>query len=317
MATPFISLFPGQGSQFPGMSKTLLTHFGYTRALFEEASDSIKESLTALTLEGPEDKLQLTANSQPAILTTSYAWLEVLRRELGYQPSAAAGHSLGEYTALLAAGALTLSEAVTLVRTRGTLMQNAVPEGKGKMAAVLGLDDSKIIELCEKASDGGYVVVPANFNAPGQVVISGHREAVERAEKLGSTEPLKARKMIPLKVSAPFHSPLMKAIVEPFTVSLKKVNWQPLQFRIAFNVDAKLREDANIIELLQSQLYSPVRWTECASVLGEKVGKTFVEVGPGKVLTGLVKRIVDGATLYSIDSIEDFKNFETKWKENV
>lgn len=311
----FSVLFPGQGSQYPGMSKVLVDNFPWTTQLFEEASDATNENILKLTLEGPEDKLQLTKNSQPAILTTSYAWYQVMRKEFDFAPSGAAGHSLGEYTALLAAEAMTLTEAARLVRVRGEMMQNAVPEGKGKMAAVLGLDDDKIEALCKEASREGSVVVPANFNSPGQVVISGDAAAVERAEQLGPTDAYKARKMIPLKVSAPFHSPLMKVIAEPFGKELKSVQWKTLKFPIAFNVDAKLRHDADIVGLLTTQLFSPVRWTACAQSLGQHIGSAFVECGPGKVLTGLVKRIVDGAELYAVDSDKELKAFETKWKE--
>lgn len=309
-------VFPGQGSQYAGMSKVLLEHFPWTKALYEEASDATHENLQKMTLEGPEEALQLTRNSQPAILVTSYCWFEALRRELDFKPSAGAGHSLGEYTALLAAGAMTLPVAAKLVQKRGELMQTAVPEGKGKMAALLGLEDEKVVALCQAASRPGSVVVPANFNSPGQVVISGAREAVERAETLTATPEFKARKCIPLKVSAPFHSPLMEAIAEPFSKELKAVAWKPLAFPVAFNVDAKLREQADIVALLTTQLYSPVQWTGCATALAQRVGKSFVEVGPGKVLTGLIKRIVEAPAVTGIDSLEDFKAFEKLWREN-
>lgn len=308
-------LFPGQGSQYPGMSRALVENFPDAKVVFEEASEAIKENLLRLTLDGPEDKLQLTENAQPAILTTAYAWFKTVQKETGIVPSAGAGHSLGEYTALLAAEALTLNEAVRLVRTRGQMMQTAVPEGKGKMAAALGLSDDKIEELCRAASTKDSVVVPANFNSPGQIVISGHKEAVERAETMGAQEPFKARKMIPLKVSAPFHSPLMKAIVEPFSAHLKAVKWSPLRFPIAFNVDAKLRQEADVIELLTTQLYSPVRWTQCVQTLRERVGDVFLEVGPGKVLTGLVKRILEKPKLFSVESVEELRALEKAWQE--
>jgi [acyl-carrier-protein] S-malonyltransferase len=171
----FAALFPGQGSQSVGMIKVLRDEFPYTREIFEEANDALREDLAKLCLEGPEASLQLTHNAQPALLMTSYAWFRVLKRTLDFRPAAGAGHSLGEYSALCAAGAMTLTEAVKLVRKRGELMQTAVPQGKGKMAAVIGLDDDKVKELCAKATEGPHsLVVPANFNAPSQVVIAGH-----------------------------------------------------------------------------------------------------------------------------------------------
>jgi [acyl-carrier-protein] S-malonyltransferase len=297
------------------MSRTLFEQFPYTKDIFEEASEAIKENLSKLTLEGPEDQLQLTAFAQPAILTTSFAWFSVLKRELDFKPASAAGHILGEYTSLLAAGAVNLTEAVRLVRLRGELMQTAVPEGKGKMVAVIGLTDEQVELLCQKATQGEASVVPANYNAPSQVVISGHSAAVDRALALGVEEPHKARKMVPLKVSAPFHSPLMKPVAEKFSTTLKNTDWRGLAFPIAFNVDGKVRDTADCASLLTEQLYSPVRWTKCASSLAQTGTSTFLEVGPGKVLTGLIKRIVPESRLISIDSIEEFKTFERLWRE--
>jgi [acyl-carrier-protein] S-malonyltransferase len=311
------AVFPGQGSQFAGMSKVLRDAFPWTKDIYEEASDALNENLLKLCDEGPEDTLQLTKNAQPAILVTSYAWWQVLRRELDLRATAAAGHSLGEYTALLSQGAMTLPEAVRLVRKRGELMQDAVPAGKGKMAALLGLDDTKVEELCQKASQGEHsIVVPANFNAPGQVVIAGHAEAVDRAQALTTTDPnLKARKFIPLKVSAPFHSPLMTPVAETFDPYLKSVVWKPWAAPVAFNVDGKLRAEGDVAQLLKEQLDHPVRWTTCAASLAGDSKTVFVETGPGKVLTGLIKRIVTGATLVSVDSVEELRGLERMMKE--
>lgn len=314
------AVFPGQASQYVGMSKTLVEQFPWTRDVFEEASDAIKEDVLKLCGEGPEDVLQLTKNQQPCILTTSYAWFQVLKKNLDFSPFAGAGHSLGEYSALLASGAMTLTEAVKLVRTRGELMQNAVPQGKGKMAAVLGLSDDKVKELCIKASqnEDSSFVVPANFNAPSQVVVAGHADAVERAQGIASdpnSGELKARKFVPLNVSAPFHSPLMKPVAQQFTSHLQAVKWQKRSFPIAHNVDAQIRSEGDLISLLTQQLDHPVLWTSCVSSLVSHGTRAFIEMGPNKVLTGLIKRIADNVKLFSLDSIDDLKKFETYLKE--
>lgn len=313
-------VFPGQASQYVGMSKTLVEQFPWIRELYEEASDAIKENVFKLCAEGPEDALQLTKNQQPCILTTSFAWFQVLKKTLDFCPFAGGGHSLGEYSALLASGAMTLTEAVKLVRTRGELMQNAVPQGKGKMAAVLGLSDDKVKELCQKATtnDETSFVVPANFNAPSQVVVAGHAEAVDRAQAIASdpnSGELKARKFIPLNVSAPFHSPLMKPVAQQFTAHLQAVKWQKRSFPIVHNVDAQIRTEGDLIPLLTQQLDHPVLWTSCVASLAQYGTTTFVEMGPNKVLTGLIKRIADNAKLFSMDSIDDLKKFETYLKE--
>ncbi len=313
------ALFPGQGSQYAGMVRELFNEFSWTRELFEEASDAISVDLSKLCLDGPDDELQLTANAQPAILTTSFAWYQVLARNLDFRPSAAAGHSLGEYSALVAAGALTLPEGVRLVRTRGTLMQSAVPKGVGKMAALLGLSDEQTRELCKRATESeSSLVVPANFNSPGQVVIAGHTEAVERAELLATTVPeLKARKVIALKVSAPFHCPLMKPVAEKFVASLESIQWKPLSFPVVHNLDAKAHEHANLVPLLRDQIDHPVLWTQCQAEL-EKMGNTlYVEMGPGKVLTGLGKRIVSKGAFLSVESSKDVAAAETLFREGM
>lgn len=316
----YAALFPGQGAQYAGMTKVLRDDFSWTKQFFEEASDSIKEDLYKMCLDGPEDALQRTHNSQPCILTTSYAWFQVLKRNLDFAPAAGAGHSLGEYTALCASGALTLTEAVRLVRKRGELMQEAVPHGKGKMAAVLGLDDDKVIDLCKRATAGDHSqVVPANFNQPGQVVIAGHAEAVDRAEAIatdGKVPELKARKVIPLKVSAPFHCPLMKPAADGFLPFLKATAWSKIRtFPVVNNVDAKLRSEGDLSELLRDQIDHPVQWTACMKTLDESGLTRFIEMGPGKVLTGLGKRILANAQFMGIETTEDVAKLETLFKE--
>lgn len=313
MASNTAVLFPGQGSQYPGMSKVLLENFGYTKEIYEEASDAIKVDLKKLCSEGPADELQLTFNAQPAILVTSTAWYQVLKRNYDFKPAAAAGHSLGEYSALVASGALELSDAIRLVRKRGELMQSAVKPGQGKMAAVIGLSDDKIVEACKEASTDGKLVVPANFNAPSQVVIAGHAEAVDRFSEIakGTVRPdWKARKVIPLNVSAPFHCPLMKSTAEAFETFLQETHWGSLAFPVVSNVDAQLRASGSMTEILRDQIDHPVLWTSCVQTL-QKLGiGRFVEMGPSRVLTGLVKRILDGVEALSMDSMDELQAFE-------
>ncbi len=311
-------MLPGQGSQKTGMIKALLQEFPWTTELFEEASEAIKIDLKKMCLEGPEDKLQLTENGQPAILTTSFAWFSVLERELDFAPDAGAGHSLGEYSALLCSGAMNLSQAVPLVRERGQRMQTAVPVGKGKMAAVIGLSDDGVRKLCDKASEGEKsLVVPVNYNAPSQVVVAGHAEAVDRAELLSkdkSDPEIAARKFMPLNVSAPFHSPLMKPVVDGFRPTLEKVQWGHLRFPIVFNVDAKIRREADVPALLTKQIDHPVLWTGCVDTLLKDGVTAFVEPGPGRVLSGLLKRISEEAKSFSVEGAEGVKALEAYLK---
>ena len=312
MKAPLALVFPGQGSQYVGMARDLLDQFSYTKTVFEEVSDALKIDVAKLCLEGPEDRLQLTANAQPSILTVSFAWYLVLKNERGLEPIAAAGHSLGEYTALLSAGALSLAQAAGLVRRRGELMQDAVPNGVGKMAAVIGLDDSAVRKLCESSTQGTHsLVVAANFNAPGQVVIAGHAGAVERAEISAgdNNSPYRARKVIPLKVSAPFHCPLMKPIAEEFRGGLESIEWKATMFPVVANVHAKVHEREAMVDNLIQQLYSPVLWTQCVSTLTQLGCTTFLEPGPGKVLSGLVKRCAPNGSVVSVDTFDDFKRF--------
>lgn len=313
------ALFPGQGSQYAGMVRVLKTEFPWTNTLFEEASDSIKLDLMKLCLEGPDSELQLTFNAQPAILTTSFAWFEVLKRNLDFKPTVGAGHSLGEYTALLSSRALTLADATRLVRQRGELMQTAVPKGRGKMVALIGLSDDKVKELCVAATHGDSLVVPANFNAPSQVVVAGHADAVDRLNVIatdGKRPELKARKVIELNVSAPFHCPLMKPVADAFVPFLKSAKWSTLEFPIVSNLDAVLRQEGDMVSLLRDQIHHSVLWTSSVQTMEKDGAQVYVEMGPGKVLTGLVKRIAEKGMLFNLDTLEDFKKFEKAYKEN-
>lgn len=283
-------LFPGQGTQFVGMGKALFDASRAARDVFERADRALGWSISRLCFEGPEAELTLTRNTQPAIVTTSVAALAALREahpELP-APSLAAGHSLGEYSALVAAGALELDDAVRLVHLRGKVMQEAVPEGEGAMAAVMGGDAEAVAALCEQAAEG-EVVAPANFNAPGQIVIAGHATAVRRASELAAQHKLKA---IPLKVSAPFHCQLMQPAARAMESALRRIRIAPLAFPVVSNVEARPNSDpARVPELLVRQIDGPVLWQQTLATMVDRGVRRALEIGPGKVLAGLVKRI--------------------------
>jgi len=288
MARKIAFLFPGQGSQYPGMGRELAEEFPCARRAFEAADQALSFPLSKLCFEGPAEDLQLTANAQPAILAMSVAAAEVLR-ERGIRADFVAGHSLGEYSALVAAGSLEMEEAVRLVRKRGQYMQEAVPVGQGAMAALLGLEATAVEEVCREAAQG-EVVSPANFNSPGQVVISGHRAAVERAVALARGRG--AKRAIMLNGSAPFHCALMKPAQERLETELERAQISAPQVPLANNVDAELvRSAAGVREGLKRQVTSPVRWEQAMRVLLSEKVELFIEVGPGKVLSGLLRQI--------------------------
>ncbi|MBL8958044.1 MAG: ACP S-malonyltransferase [Myxococcaceae bacterium] len=292
-------VFPGQGSQTVGMGKALADTFPEAKAVLDAADDALGEKLSKLCFEGPEDQLKLTANTQPAILAVSVAAHAVFVKRYGVTPAFVAGHSLGEYSALVAAGAMSLADAVKSVRARGTFMQEAVPQGVGAMAAVLGLDAAKIEEICREAAEG-EVVSCANFNDPSQTVIAGHVKAVERAgEKLKAAG---AKRVLPLPVSAPFHCALMQPVVPRLDEVLSKVQFSAPKVPVVTNVEAAPNSDSGRIkELLLKQVTGSVRWVETVQAL-EKEGITrVVELGPGKVLCGLVKRIAKGIELVNVE----------------
>ena len=282
-------VFPGQGSQTVGMGKDLCDRFPEARAAFEEAEDALGLDLRELCFRGPEAELNRTEYTQPAILTASVAALRVLERHGGVRPAWVAGHSLGEYSALVCAGAFRLEDAAVVVRERGRLMQEAVPQGEGSMAAILGLDAAVVRELCEDAADG-EVVAPANLNGGGQVVVSGARGAVERASQLARDRG--ARRVVELAVSAPFHCALMRPAAEGLREVLEGVAVAPLAAGVVTNVEASLNSDAGRVKpLLVEQVVAPVRWEESVHALQALGCRRAVELGPGKVLSGLVRRI--------------------------
>jgi [acyl-carrier-protein] S-malonyltransferase len=298
-------VFPGQGSQYPGMGKDLAENFPAARQVFEEANDALGFDLAALCYNGPEDELKLTTNTQPAILTVSVAVLKVLEQESGLRPAYVAGHSLGEYSALVAADALAFADAVRTVRQRGAFMQEAVPVGVGAMAAILGLDPAELEAVCQEAAQG-QVVSPANFNSPGQVVIAGHATAVERAIELAKTKG--AKRAMPLPVSAPFHCALMVPAGERLREVLSRVVVGPLRAPVVTNVEAAPNNDAGRVrELLVAQVSAPVRWDESVQKMTELGVERFIEIGPGKVLAGLIKRIAKGAAAQSVEDVAGLK----------
>jgi [acyl-carrier-protein] S-malonyltransferase len=281
-------IFPGQGSQYPGMGRELAQSFAVARAAFEEADAALGFAISRLCFEGPAEELQLTANTQPAILTVSVAAARVLR-EKGISADYVAGHSLGEYSALVAAGALSLTDAVRLVRKRGQYMQEAVPVGVGAMAAGLGLDGAALEGICREVAQGD-VVSPANLNSPGQVVIAGSAAAVARAVELAKGRG--AKRAIMLNVSAPFHCALMKPAQDRLSVDLDATQVEDPQVPLVNNVGAELVTSAAAVrEGLKQQVTAPVRWEESVRRLRAEGVEQFVEVGPGKVLSGLVRQI--------------------------
>ncbi|SFG35657.1 [acyl-carrier-protein] S-malonyltransferase [Planifilum fulgidum] len=294
-------LFPGQGSQKVGMGRDLAEAHQGAREIFARADEALGFSLSKLCFEGPEEKLRLTAYTQPAILTTSIA-LYTAFSEGGIVPDLVAGHSLGEYSALVAAGSLNFADAVRIVHQRGNFMEEAVPAGKGAMSAVMGLDRDTLERVCREVSREGRVVEPANLNAPGQIVISGHKEAVEeageRARQAG------ARRVVPLAVSGPFHSSLMKPAAERLSEVLADVTVSDASVPVVANVSARPVTDARTIrQSLIDQVASPVLWEDSVRWMMEQGVDTFVEIGPGNVLTGLVKKVNRRVTALSVQDV--------------
>lgn len=285
-------VFPGQGSQSVGMLADLAAAHAEVQATFEEASQGAGVDLWQISQQGPEDQLNRTENTQPALLAASAAVWRVWNKLGGARPAQLSGHSLGEYSALVCAGALSLHDAAALVAERGRLMQAAVPPGVGAMAAILGGDDAQIAQVCEEVAQG-QVVSPANYNSPGQLVIAGNAEAVDRA--LARLAELGVKKAVKLAVSVPSHCALMREAADRLGERMAKIDWSLPNIPVVQNADA--RNYGSVEEIrgaLQRQLYLPVRWTECVQALAANGATRVLECGPGKVLTGLIKRIDKG-----------------------
>jgi len=296
-------VFPGQGSQTIGMGLEFYNEFPIARQTFEEASDTLKFDLAKLCFDGSLQELNLTANAQPALLTTSIAALRVLEQETDLSPSLVAGHSLGEYSAIVSSGALNFKDAVHTVRKRGEFMQSAVPVGIGSMAAVMGLSKEQIVKICEENSDDENVVSPANFNSPQQIVISGHKAAVEKVSLLLKEEG--AKRVVPLTVSAPFHCSLMNKAAEELKEVLDSINKSEINVPVVSNVDAESNSDHNAItDLLFRQVVMPVRWYESVEYMKNQNINRFIEIGPGNVLTGLIRRTVNDVELNNLENLD-------------
>ena len=297
-------VFPGQGSQAVGMLAELGAAESVVLDTFAEASAALGYDLWALSQQGPVEQLNQTDKTQPAILTASIALWRLWTEKTSVRPSYVAGHSLGEYSALVAAESISLADAVRLVERRGQLMQQAVPAGTGAMAAILGLDDTDVLAACSEAAQG-EVVSAVNFNAPGQVVIAGAAAAVERA--IEACKARGARRAMPLPVSVPSHCELMRPAAEQFAESLAAIQWQQPKIALVQNVSAEIITDVkNLEQNLLAQLYSPVRWVESMQCLAAQEVTDLVECGPGKVLSGLNKRCIKGVNTYNLDTPEAF-----------
>jgi len=286
------------------MGRELYDHFRVAREVFEEADESLGFSISNLCFHGPEEALRLTENTQPAILTVSIAALKVLKEETEIEPQFVAGHSLGEYSALVASGTFSFREAVKIVKLRGKFMQEAVPVGEGAMAAILGMEKEEVEELCKEAA-GGEVLTPANFNSPGQIVISGHASAVQRAIEIAKK---KGKKAILLPVSAPFHSPLMKPAALRLGEALKEISLNGLTIPVVTNVEARPNlHPEKVKPLLIDQISNPVQWEQSMRYMIAEGVEEMVEIGPGKVLSGLMKRIDSSILLRNIEDLESLK----------
>ncbi|BEL89286.1 MULTISPECIES: ACP S-malonyltransferase [Serratia] len=297
--TQFAFVFPGQGSQTVGMLAELAAQFPIVEETFGEASSALGYDLWQLVQQGPAEELNKTWQTQPALLAASVAIFRVWQQQGGKAPALMAGHSLGEYSALVCAGVLDFKAAIRLVELRGKLMQEAVPEGTGAMYAIIGLDNDAIAKACEESAQG-QVVSPVNFNSPGQVVIAGNKEAVERAG--AACKAAGAKRALPLPVSVPSHCALMKPAADKLALALQDITFNAPQVPVVNNVDVRTENDPEAIRsALVRQLYSPVRWTESVEFIAAQGVTSLLEVGPGKVLTGLTKRIVDTLTAAAVN----------------
>ncbi|MBP1930750.1 ACP S-malonyltransferase [Ammoniphilus resinae] len=305
-------VFPGQGSQYVGMGKELNDQNAKAAEIFSQANEALGYSLSGLCFEGPEDELRLTANAQPAILTTSIAVLETLRGEMDLTPAFVAGHSLGEYSALVSAGAMSFKDAVVAVRARGLFMEQEVPAGQGGMSAILGMERGPLADICAAVTESGKPVQLANLNSPGQIVISGSAEGVTEAGQLAKEAG--AKRVIPLNVSGPFHSSLLKPAADKLAEKLKTLSIGHAEVPVVTNVTAEPISDAeDIFRSLVEQVYSSVLWEDSIRYMLSQGVDTFIEIGPGNVLAGLIKKIERSAKVYSIQDMSTLEKFKAEW----
>ena len=305
-------IFPGQGSQYIGMGLDFYQNYQVAKHIFTTADNILNDSLTKVIFTGPDDELKLTVNTQPAILLTSLAIWEVVREELGLKVDYLAGHSLGEYSALAAAGSISIAEALQLVRKRGRYMEEAVPAGEGTMAAIMGMEQDELTKLCAEVTAEGYSVELANINTPNQIVISGTKNGVEIAGERAKEQG--ARRVIPLSVSGPFHSRLMQPAKEQLAQAVENAAIQDARIPVVTNVTALPETSAEEIKNnLIKQVVSPVQWTNSVEWLVEAGVDTFIEVGPGKVLSGLVKKIAKDVQVFAIEDLASYSTFKEQF----
>ncbi len=309
-------IFPGQGSQLVGMGSEFYNKFERVKNIFKTADEKLNFSISKLILEGPSDELQLTKNTQPAILTVSYSIFEILKKEFNFDFSFFkyfAGHSLGEYSALVCSESLKFEDALFLLQQRGTAMQDAVPIGTGSMVAVLGAKINLIQDLIKTNLDEKEICEIANDNSEGQVIVSGRKESIDNFQNILKEKKIKS---LPLKVSAPFHCSLMKPAANYMQDKIEKIEFRRPKYEIISNVTAdKISHPENIKKLLVKQIYSSVRWRESILRMSEEKVRNFIEIGPGKVLTGMVKRTIKDVNCFSINSIADIKNLQNEFKK--
>ena len=309
-------LFPGQGSQVVGMGYDFYNSFDLVKKIFKQADEKLNYPISKIILEGPEDQLQLTKNTQPAILTVSYSIFKVLKEEFEFDLSSFkyfAGHSLGEYSALVCAESLNINDALYLLHERGKAMQESVPVGMGSMIAILGMEINEISDLLNNINNNKGICEIANDNANGQVIISGSKDNIDALQKALKD---RKKKSIPLKVSAPFHCSLMKPAAEIMKDKINNTKFNDPLLKIVNNVTAKPENNSSIIKkLLIDQIFSTVRWRESIINMSDGGVKNFIEIGPGKVLIGMVKRTVKNANCFSINSIADIKNLKDEFKK--
>jgi [acyl-carrier-protein] S-malonyltransferase len=302
-------VFPGQGSQYVGMGKKLHDRFDDVKGLFNTADATLGFSITNLCFNGPEDELRQTYNTQPAVLLVSYVIWHVLKKEMDIEPYLASGHSLGEYTALLVSGFFNFEDALRITRKRGLLMEESCPKGRGGMVALIGADMGKVEPVLKEVSHNDYVAVPANLNSPEQVVLSGNIDALK--ESVDKLKGIGYKKAIFLNVSGPFHSPLMKEAAEKLKDELNKTLKGDMRIPVVSNVDATPgQEKDQVFDKLYRQMFSPVLWETCVRRMTKEGVEIFLEVGPQKVLTNLIKRIEPNVPCYSIEEMEDIESLK-------